>query len=266
MYLQYFGFSREPFSTNLEPEKLYKSKTLLEVQQRFEHMCNHRGLMLFTGPPGCGKTTALRCLVETMNRKTHFPVYLPLSTVSVFEFYRQINDALGGERRYYKSEVYSSIQSQVMSMVETRGILPVVILDEAHMLRMQNFRELQIILNFHMDSMIPMVLILAGQPVLQKKMQSPELDSFNQRIHLKYSLESLSEVDTASFIDSSFSQCGVTEKFLTASAYSVIYQKSRGLPRLIGSLAIKTLMYGAQNEKRRIDGDDVLVASKEVFG
>jgi len=270
MYQQYFGLTRDPFPADLRPEQVFQSKTMCEVRERFKHLCSYTGIMLLTGLPGSGKTTALRCLIETLNRKTYFPVYLPLSTVSVFEFYRQLNEALGGAERYYKSDIYRSIQSQIISLTETQGVLPLVVLDEAHLLKEQNFRELQIIMNFEMDSVMPFSLILAGQSILQKRLQSYTLDSFNQRILMKYalepSLEPLSEKEITEFIKTSFEQAGRQEKLLTEAACKMVYHKSRGLPRLVGALIKKALMYCTLNKQKLIDVDDILVAAKEVFG
>ena len=234
MYQQYFGLTQDPFPTNLIFEHIYKSESYLELNERLEHLCSHMGIMLLTGSPGSGKTTALRCFIETLNRKMYLPIYLPLSTVSVFEFYRQLNKALGGSECYYKSDIFNSIQSQILCLTETQGLLPIIILDEAHLLKEQNFKELQIIMNFEMDSVMPFSLILAGHPILQKRLQSYTLDSFNQRILLKYSLGYLSENETKEFIKMSFMRAGREENILTEAAYKIVHQKSRGLPRLIG--------------------------------
>lgn len=266
MYQHYFGLTNDPFPKDLCPEQIFQSKTMCEAQERFKHLCSNTGIMLLTGMPGSGKTTALRCLIETLNRKTHFPVYLPLSTVSVFEFYRQLNASLGGTERYYKADIYRSIQSQIISLSGNQGLFPIVVLDEAHLLKEQNFRELQIIVNFEMDSVMPFSLIIAGHPVLQKRLQSYTLDSFNQRILLKYAIDPLTEKETVEYIESSLKRVGAQIKLLTESACKVTFQKSRGLPRLAGALVNKALLHCAQNRQKIVDADDVLVAAKEVFG
>ena len=266
MYQQYFGLTNDPFPRDLPPEQIFRSKTMCEAHERLNHLCSHAGIMLLTGIPGSGKTTALRCMIQTLNRKTYFPVYLPLSTVSVFEFYRQLNTSLGGSEHYYKSDIYCSIQSQILNLVENQGLFPVVVLDEAHLLKEQNFRELQIIVNFEMDSIMPFSLIMAGHPVLQKRLQSYTLDSFNQRIVLKYSLQALTEKESIEYIESSLKRAGAQNTLITKSACKIVFQKSRGILRLAGELVKKALMYCAQTGHKTVDVDDILVAAKEVLG
>lgn len=265
MYQQYFGFSSEPFAADLPPEKLFRFGSFIELQKRFEHLCTYRGIMVLTGHPGSGKTTALRYLIAGLNQKTHLPVYLPLSTVSVFEFYRQFNKVLGGEEYYYKSDIYRSIQDQIITWSVTKGMLPVIVFDEAHLLKDQNFRELQIILNFKMDSIMPLALILSGQPVLSRRLQSCSLDSFNQRVLLKYALGPLSEDETIQYIKHGLELTGRQDSVITAAACKVVYQKSKGVPRRIGSLVKTALLYCASVKSKIVDADEVLISSREVL-
>jgi len=60
--------------------------------------------------------------------------------------------------------------------------IPVIIFDEAHLLKHENFYELQIISNFSMDSTDPALFILSGQPHLRDKLLNLMHQAFNQRI------------------------------------------------------------------------------------
>ena len=264
MYQQYFGFNREPFTADIAVEQLFTAATFKELRLRFDHLCTYRGIMLLTGASGAGKTTAVRSLLATLNRKTYLPVYLPLSTVSVTDFYRQLNAALGGDDRYYKSDIYRSIQEQIINTATGRGLLPVIVLDEAHLLKEQNFRELQIITNFKMDTIMPAVFILVGQPWLTKRLQAHSLESFHQRISLGYELGGLSEEETKSFIKHHLSIAGRNDRLFEDQAVITIFQLSRGLPRLIGSLAKKSLLLCASKSDKLVAAEDVLLASKEA--
>lgn len=266
MYQEYFGFTAEPFPTDLPPEKLYRGCAWHELEGRFEHLCTYRGVMLLTGSPGCGKTTALRSLLTKANRKLYHPMYLPLSTVSVFEFYRQINEALGGEEYYYKADIYRSIQQEVVTWTKDKSIVPILAIDEGHLLKEQNFKELQLIINFEMDSQMPLILIIAGHPSLARRLQSHSLESFNQRIALKYAMEPLKEVESKEFVRESIARVGGQPKIITDEACAVIYQKARGLPRLVGALTTKALVYCALGRKSIVDAEEVFVAAKELTG
>jgi type II secretory pathway predicted ATPase ExeA len=265
MYQQYFGLTGEPFGAALPPDKLFQSSGFKELVGRFQHVVTHRGIFLLTGLPGTGKTSALRYLLSTLSPKTHFSVYLPLSTVSVPEFYRQINRAIGGEDRYFKSDTYRAIQEQILAFATAKNVVPVIVLDEAHLLKEQNFRELQIIINFKMDSVMPLVLVLAGHSNLGKRLQSPNLESFHQRITLKGVLGPLSEEESAEFVRHHLKCVGAETTLLSHGAIKVAYQVSFGLPRVIGQIIRKSLISCANRGEKVVSEEDILAASKEVL-
>lgn len=265
MYPQYFGLTGEPFGADLPPEKLFHSSDFKELVGRFQHVLLHRGIFLLTGAPGTGKTSALRYLLSTLSPKTHFPVYLPLSTVSVPEFYRQLNRALGGEPYYYKADTYRAIQEQILAYATAKSLIPVIVLDEAHLMKEQNFRELQIILNFKMDSVMPLLLVLAGQPNLAKRLLSPSLESFHQRITLKGTLGPLSEEEAAGFVRHHLHHVGGEATLLSQAAIKVAHQVSFGLPRVMGQIVRKAMIACARRNEKAVSEEDILAASKEVL-
>ncbi len=265
MYKQFFGFSTEPFAPDIETTQLFKSDSYKELQKRFDYICAHRGIMLLSGSPGAGKTTAIRALLSKINKKIFLPIYLPLSTVSVFEFYRQINSQLGGQEAYYKTEIYKSIQQQILDHVSSRNITPIVVLDEAHLLKEQNFQELQIITNFKMDSYMPAVFILVGQPLLAKRIRSQALESFNQRITIRHELLTMTEEECKKYILHNLSIAGRSDRILTDAAYSVVFQISKGVSRTIGRIINSALRVAAEKNIPTIDENDILEIAKEIY-
>jgi len=265
MYQQYFGFSRLPFATDLSASELYKSLQFEELQKRFNYICENRGIMILSGSPGTGKTTALRTLLSDMNRNLFFPIYLPLSTVSVFEFYRQLNLMLGGQEAYYKTDIFKSIQEQIVGYATNKNITPVIVLDEAHLLKEQNFKELQIITNFKMDSYMPLVLILAGQPFLSQKIRARSLESFNQRVSLRYDLDILSKEECKEYVKHHLSIAGRSDTIVTDSGHQAVFNTSRGIPRLVGRVMILALRVAAEKNKQSIDENEILEVRNEVI-
>ncbi len=266
MYCQFFGFTREPFARDIPAEHVYQSDQYKELSMRFQHMLEYRGLMLVTGDSGSGKTTALRALVSSLNKKLFSPLYLPLATVGVSDFYRQLNASLGGDKKFFKTALYRSIQEQLVSWVTLKNVLPVIILDEAHLLKDQNLRELQIIVNFKMDTTTPALFVLAGQTMLRKRLEAPMLDSVAQRIILAYHLGGLTVKETQKYVEHHLAVAGNTAMRIDKKAYEIVHQLSHGLPRKIGAIMIKTFMYAEMKKLSDIDADTVLVSSKEVVG
>jgi type II secretory pathway predicted ATPase ExeA len=160
-----FGLKGRPFDKNIPSRDLYRWPGLEELDARLEMCKRSRGIMLLTGEPGTGKTVALRRFVDRLNAEHYLPVYLPLATVTVLDAYAQLNRAIGGQEVRSKSLLLREIQLGVAQLA-AQGKQPVIILDEADLLRSALFDELRILLNFEMDSRDPLLLILAGQPQL----------------------------------------------------------------------------------------------------
>ena len=265
MYQQYFGFLKKPFAVNVSPADLFKCEQYVNLHKRFEYICKHRGMMLLTGSPGTGKTTAIRALLSDINRNLYLPVYLPLSTVSVFEFYRQLNMQLGGQEAYYKTDIFKSIQDQILGYASNRNITPVIVLDEAHLLKEQNFKELQIIINFKMDSYMPAVFILSGQPFLAKRVQSYALESFNQRISLRYELGLLTRQDCKEYVNHHLTVAGRSDRIISNPGHEAIFNASRGVPRIVGRVVVTALRKATENNRQTIDENDILEIKNEVM-
>ncbi|MBU0580471.1 MAG: AAA family ATPase, partial [Candidatus Margulisbacteria bacterium] len=97
MYRSYYNLAGIPFEKDLSVQQIFKTSALTEFFSRLEYLKQVKGLFLFTGVPGAGKTTALRAWVEELKPEFFKPVYIQLSTVSTYDFYHQINKALGGQ-------------------------------------------------------------------------------------------------------------------------------------------------------------------------
>lgn len=225
----YFNLKKSPFQKDIDPKDIFASDCTRELKQRFEYLKQHRGIMLLTGVPGSGKTLHLRAFVDSLNKNLYKYFYIPLSTVNILDFYRQLAVSLGLVKPpYRKAQLFSCIQSAIQDYVENMKKIPVIIFDEAHLFMNDNFCELQIITNFNLDSIDPAIFILAGQPHLRDRLLSPIHQSFNQRIFLKFHLTPLSKEETINYINHHLHLCGNLNPIFSPNALSAIYQVLSG--------------------------------------
>jgi type II secretory pathway predicted ATPase ExeA len=265
MYRQFFGFTKKPFDKGIKPGDFFKSDSFIELENRFEYIKNYRGIMILTGEPGTGKTSAIRYLIDSVNQNNYYPVYLPLSTVGVSDFYRYLNKSLNAGYAHYKSDIFKNIQDRIIDLVTNKNIIPIIIFDEAHLLRDANFQELQIISNIKCDSFDPAIYILVGQNVLLDKLNKYILNSFYQRITLKYRLANLDRDNTKKYILQQFKLGGCHEEILTESAFDNVFKFSKGALRVIGAIVNKALILASIEKKRTIEGDDIVKVTHEVI-
>jgi len=264
MIVPFYKLKRLPFQKDINPKDMFVCAPSEELSSRLEYMKQKRGLMLITGTPGTGKTLHVRAFVEKLNPNLFKPVYTPLATVNILDFYRQLSVLLGGDAFYRKSQLFNSIQNSIRSFVSDNKKVPVIIFDEAHLLKIENFYELQIITNFNMDSTDPALFILTGQSHLRERLLIPVLQPFNQRISLKYHLPALTKEETAAYIQHHLTLAGRKDPLFNQNALNVLYQNSGGIPRVINALCTKTMTIGAFEKKDSLSEDEVFRATQEM--
>lgn len=260
----YYNLKAAPFNKDIRPEDIFISEGVKELHQRLTYMKEKRGMMLLTGPPGTGKTLQVRSFVSHLNENLYRFFYIPLSTVNILDFYRQLCTKLGGEVSWKKSELFDHIQKAIREYVENAKKIPVIIFDEAHLFKNENFYELQIITNFSFDSVDPALFILVGQPHLRDRLLRTIHQSFNQRINLKFHLCPLTRDETRAYIEHHMRLAGCHDPVFNDNAFHALYQISTGVPRLINALAFKALTIGALEKKNVLSEEEIYRASKEL--
>lgn len=259
-----FGFKRRPFDKSIASRDLYPWPGLTELEARLEMIKQARGILLLTGEPGTGKTVALRRFVDSLNLEHYQPVYLPLATVTILDAYAQLNRALGGQEVRSKSLLFKEIQTGVAQLA-ARGKMPVVVLDEADLLRSGVFDELRILLNFEMDSKDPLLLILAAQPQLLAKLALRIHLPFRQRVAMRYRMPPLDEVHTRGYVEHHLKLAGRKQRLFTDEALLQLFVQSGGVPRAIGNLALGSMYLAAGQAKDLVELEDVIATAREVL-
>lgn len=260
----HFNLKDSPFKKDCPVSTLFESSVFSEGAKRLDHIKTHRGVFLLTGDPGSGKTTLLRHFNGTLGENAYRSFYIPLATVTVLDFYRQLNYELGGNRTHRKAELFRQIQDGIKASIQNRKIVPVFIFDEVHLMKNENFSELQIILNFDFDSVMPAIVILAGQSHLRDRLSRDIFTSFDQRISLKYHLIPLGKNESDQYIKNALKQVGGNESIFSSNALEAIFNNTQGNLREIANLATKALLAAAMAKKNTVTEEEVFQASKEV--
>lgn len=112
------------------------------------------------------------------------------------------------ERFSTKSVLFKSIQERILHYSVQLNKIPVIIIDEAHLLKNENFFELQIISNFNMDSLDPALFILVAQNHLNDRLARNFLESFNQRISMKFHISPLKPSEAIMYIEHQIKNAG----------------------------------------------------------
>lgn len=265
MIQAYFGFKRQPFLKELQTSQMYKSFDALEATTRLQILKQQRGIFCLTGEPGAGKTSVLRKFVEDLNPQTHVHCYTPHATVNRNDLYRQLNQLLKLPPRVRKSDLFEQIQRGIQDLHAVQGKTPVIILDEAHLIDHDTLQELILITNFEMDSKLPFLLVLIGQPDLKDRLNRRMHEPLNQRIQLRYHMAGLtSDEEARDYVLHHLKVAGRSDPLFEEPAFAILRQIGQGLPRKIGNLATAAMTLAMVKRAQSISADLVVQAASGI--
>lgn len=265
MIQAYFGFKRTPFTKEINTEQMFDSFDLKEAFIRLQLLKQSRGIFCLTGEPGAGKTSVLRKFVQELNPQTHVHCYTPHTTVNRTDLYRQINQLLKLPVRMRKSDLFEQIQKTISDLHNAQGKTPVIILDEAHLMDHESLTELILITNFQMDSKLPFLLVLIGQPDLRETLKRRIHEPLNQRITLRYHMAGIqTDEEAGDYVKHHLKLAGRADPLFDDQALTMLRQLAQGLPRKIGNLAHASMTLAMVKRTQIITSDIVVQASQGI--
>ena len=266
MYKSYWAMEYNPFEKNNKSREnsVYRTMDFTNSTARLEHLNKLGGIGLFTGLPGTGKTFSLREFANNLNPNLYKVVYIPLSTVTVLEFYKSLAYGLDLDPPNKKVDIFKAIQERIKILSKDKRITPVIIVDESQYLKTGIFNDIKLLLNFDMDSKNYAVFILAGQPLLNNILSKQVHEALKQRIVINYNFSGISKEESKEYIKTKLSDCGVHTDIFEDNALEAISSYGNGSIRKINTIVAKCLLIGSMEKARSIDTEIVMSAQNEI--
>ncbi len=265
MYQHHYGFTRLPFTKDIPAQALFDAPAQAELCARLSFLLSQRGLGLVTGETGSGKSTALRRFVASLDKAHHSVIYLANPLLGLSGIYREILADLGYETPFGKPRTVARIRSAFSDLLQTKHRLPVVILDEAHLLPPTVFEPLRLLFSDNMDSQSLGVLLLVGQPELRSVLRRTPYEAFYQRISSQFHLLPLDLSQTIAYVRHQIEFSGYkTGHLFTDDALARIHEATKGVPRLINRLCDTALLVGMADQKQLIEDSAIRKALAEL--
>ena len=97
MYLSYYGLEFNPFDNEIETKFAYETEDFKILKNLLKFIKENKTMALITGNPGMGKTFVIRNFLNELNSNLYKVIYICMSTITTYEFYKQLCKELGIE-------------------------------------------------------------------------------------------------------------------------------------------------------------------------
>jgi type II secretory pathway predicted ATPase ExeA len=253
MFEEFYGFGHTPFTRDIPTGELYLSSRLEEILSRLEYAAERQLFAVVTGDCGTGKTTTIRRFKETLDPMKFLVMYMADSKLTPRNFYKGLLEQLCCEAKFYRGDAKRQLHHEIELMKGIQHLQPAVVVDEGHLLDKEMLEEVRFLLNFRLDSVSPMALILVGQSELWEKLQLQAYAAIRQRIDLQCKLPHLDRSQVDEYVKRHLAYAGADHDIFSDGAVEEIYRFSSGAARLVNKACTHCLIYGAQNGRRIID-------------
>jgi len=256
MYRGFYNLTRIPFEVSPDPYFFYPTPRHNESLALLNYgVLRRKGFVVVTGEVGTGKTLLVRCLLDSLALHKVAFAYIYNPILSVQSFLEQVLADLGipGPTRS-KSEALSRLNAFLLAR-SRGGLITALVVDEAQLLSWELLEEIRLLTNLETSEHKLLQIVLAGQPELDRKLDSHQLRQLKQRVGLRCNLLPLEHQEVEGYIRRRLELAGASvaqDAIFSKEAVDAIYLFSKGIPRLVNTLCENCLMLGFGLERRQI--------------
>ena len=254
MYESFYGLKEKPFNILPDPDYLYMSKGHENAYTHLEYaIMENKGFVVITGEIGSGKTTLINFLISKIQQEVQIGL-INQTYVTPTQFIKMVcQDFELQVDGIDKAEMVDLLHDYLLKQFAIRERV-ILIIDEAQNLTPETIEELRMLSNLEAEKHHLIQMILVGQPELKSKLKRNDLVQFAQRVTVNCHLNGLSKGEVKSYILYRLKVAGATYlDIFDKESLDVIYEYSKGIPRLINVICDAALVYGFADGKTIIN-------------
>lgn len=249
----FFGFNKIPFTKYIWSSKMFEARSQRELLEGLHYSLEVRGISLVIGSPGSGKSITLRKFKDELSPQYYQPFYLWNTRVSPVGFLRSLCRTFQLPLRPYIADMFDAVNIYLGGLEDTLGKYPVLIFDECDNLSREVLEYIRLLMNYQMDSEERFSVVMCGTEKLQNILREHAHTAFRQRITYCHKLRPFSFEDARAYVNYHLTRVDGAPEVFSDGAVDLIFQMSRGLPRVMNQVAIQSLIHAAIHKKERID-------------
>lgn len=268
MYLEHYGFDREPFNITPDSSFLFSSKRHSEALASLLYGINQRkGFIALTGHIGSGKTTLCRALLKKLDQKNTKIALILNPQLNDLELLQAINAEYGIEHSSTsKRELLNSLNKFLLKEYEEDRNC-VLVIDESQRLTPDALEQVRLISNLETETTKLIQIALVGQPELDDLLHLPELEQLNQRVTVRFHIDPLDYDEMVEYIEHRIAVANPDHPIKwEKKALKAIFKHSNGVPRKTNVVCDRALLVAFVDESLVITEEHAKKAILEVAG
>ncbi len=264
-YLEHFGLTEQPFRLTPDPSFVYWSKQHARAKAYMEStIWLADGFVVITGEIGSGKTTLIQSFLSELGDDVIYAM-VSQTQLSPSQFLQALLAEFGF--RPFQARKAELLDMLNMFLVEQygEGKKVVLIIDEAQNLTQKVLEEIRLLSGIETHKEKVLRIILAGQPELKEKIESPRLKQLTQRVRLRFHLGPLTNREMREYIGHRLKVAGAdAEEIFAEECLDLIYQHTGGVPRLVNTLCDTAMLCAFAEEQGLITAETIETALEEL--
>jgi len=255
MYLDFYGLKSSPFNITSDPQIFFESLSHREAFAALLYgIQEKKGIILITGEVGTGKTTLCKALLNKLPAEVKSSLILN-PYFSELQLLQAIIEDFGLTiEKKSRLDLIKCLNAFLIE-INLKGGNAVILIDEAQNLNSRQLEQIRLLSNLETSQGKLLQIVLVGQPELRDKLKAFNLRQIKQRICVKYNILPLREEEVRDYIEFRLKKVGTDGINITPESYKIIFDFSKGIPRLINVLCDRALLYGFAREKRIFDAE-----------
>ncbi len=262
--LSRFGLRARPFTREIRPRDHFPIEEHEEALQALLQVIRARGLGALVGPAGGGKTVTCRRLVAELPEARYQVRYLLAGGLGVRDACRELSVTLGLDPSGTRPALLRRIKEALKRYPDERGTHPVILLDDAHEMKIEVLGLLKALTNYEMDSRLVVSVVLVGQPKLRQLLRRVELEDIAGRLGLIATLGNLSREASTRYVEHRITIAGGRRVPFDKNALEGLFELTRGNLRAIDHVALRSLELADAAGAEVVDVSHVQAAGRWV--
>lgn len=264
MYLDYYNLKSKPFQINIEHKFFWSGKSMSTALLTLKKaILKDNGFFILTGDTGTGKTVLVNYIENILEDKTII-ASIPNPDFEPHDFLNLLSNCFKMNRKFESKGAFLIYLRNFLQKAYTIDKKILLIIDEAHRLKREILRELDLLSNIKIDNKTMINILLVGQNGLNELLKESYSKAIRQNIIVRCNLGSLTENETGKFIRYRLKIAGTERKIFNSKAVREVFSFSKGNPRLINSVCDFAMATGYSDDIKIIDAAVIRKCANEL--